>query len=70
MHLIRVVGWTIVASAFADGQKYKGSFALMMLAVGFLLWPKLKANGFPRHLALAEKLDITIACQPNVSATA
>jgi hypothetical protein len=41
------VGSTIMACAFfADGQKYKGSFAVMV-AVGFLLaalWPRLRAR--------------------------
>jgi hypothetical protein len=41
------IGWAFLACAFfADGQKYKGSFAVM-LAVGFLLvgnWPKVKAR--------------------------
>jgi hypothetical protein len=41
------IGWVVFACVFfADGQKYKGSFAVM-LAVGFLLvgiWPKVKAR--------------------------
>ena len=45
--IVMPVGWTIMACAyFADGQKYKGSFAVMV-AVGFLLvgiWPRLKAR--------------------------
>jgi len=34
--IVMTVGWTIMACGyFADGQKYKGSFAVM-LAIGFL----------------------------------
>ena len=45
--IVMSICWTVMACGYlADGQRYKGSFAVM-LAVGLLLfgiWPKLKAK--------------------------